>query len=189
MSTKAFYPRNEIGPGKVGFAKTRSIIEAAFYGNNVEYVRSVERAYELAKESPGTIITDLPVYDPIPQGLPYKAKILLFNDGSITGRYKDARRIAGEENTNTEKLDKLLFRALPAGVAAVRISALRLIPDLPIRNAEMETVCPALVIVANNMLTNSCPFQIVLWRKCTLFMSMLNSCTQTIEGFSVCHKC
>jgi phosphoenolpyruvate carboxykinase (ATP) len=112
MSTKAFYPRSEIGPGKVGFAKTRSIIEAAFYGNNVEYVRSVEDAYELAKKSPGTIITDLPVSDPIPQGLPYGAKVLLFNDGSITGRYKDARRIAGEENTNTEKLDKLLMDAV-----------------------------------------------------------------------------
>ena len=49
MSTKAFYSRNEIGPGKVGFARTRSIIEAAFYGNNVEYVSSVAQAYELAK--------------------------------------------------------------------------------------------------------------------------------------------
>ena len=30
MSTKAFYPINEIGKGKPGFSKTRSIIEAAF---------------------------------------------------------------------------------------------------------------------------------------------------------------
>ena len=29
MSTKAYYPLNEIGAGKVGFSKTRSIIEAA----------------------------------------------------------------------------------------------------------------------------------------------------------------
>ena len=27
MSTKAYYPRAEIGPGQVGFSKTRSIIE------------------------------------------------------------------------------------------------------------------------------------------------------------------
>ena len=32
MSTKAYYPISEIGAGKVGFSKTRSIIEAAFYG-------------------------------------------------------------------------------------------------------------------------------------------------------------
>ena len=31
MSTKAYYPINEIGAGKVGFSTTRSIIEAAFY--------------------------------------------------------------------------------------------------------------------------------------------------------------
>ena len=30
MSTKAYYPLSEIGKGKPGFSKTRSIIEAAF---------------------------------------------------------------------------------------------------------------------------------------------------------------
>ena len=34
MSTKAYYTHEEIGKGKPGFSKTRSIIEAAFYGNN-----------------------------------------------------------------------------------------------------------------------------------------------------------
>jgi len=112
MSTKAFYPRNEIGPGKVGFAKTRSIIEAAFYGNNVEYVESVAQAYELAKNSPGTIVTDLPIYRPVEQSLPVNSKVLLFNDGSITGRYKAARRIAGEPGVQTDKLDKILMDAV-----------------------------------------------------------------------------
>ncbi|MBR6504345.1 MAG: phosphoenolpyruvate carboxykinase (ATP) [Clostridia bacterium] len=112
MSTKAFYSRGEIGPGKVGFAKTRSIIEAAFYGNNVIKVESVAEAYELAKNSPGTIVTDLHVYEPEKQGLPKNAKVLLFNDGSITGRYKAARRIAGEPGVDTDKLDKILMDAV-----------------------------------------------------------------------------
>lgn len=112
MSTKAFYPRSEIGPGKVGFAKTRSIIEAAFYGNNVEKVESLDAAYELAKNSPGTIVTDLPVYEPNQQGLGLGAKVLLFNDGSITGRFKDARRIAGEPEVNTGELDKIVMDAV-----------------------------------------------------------------------------
>lgn len=112
MSTKAFYPRSEIGPGKVGFAKTRSIIEAAFYGNNVERIRSVKEAYNLAKRSPGTIVTDLPIFKPEEQGLPKDAKVLLFNDGSITGRYKAARRIAGEPGVQTEELDKILMDAV-----------------------------------------------------------------------------
>ena len=49
MSTKAYYPISEIGAGKVGFSKTRSIIEAAFYGNNVVKVETLKEAYELAK--------------------------------------------------------------------------------------------------------------------------------------------
>ena len=58
MSTKAYFPRSEIGPGKVGFSKTRSIIEAPFYGNNVIKVNSLREAYDLAKNSPGTVVTD-----------------------------------------------------------------------------------------------------------------------------------
>ena len=69
MSTKAYYPINEIGAGKPGFSKTRSIIEAAFYGNNVVKVNTVREAYELAKNSPGTIVTDMPVYRAEEQGL------------------------------------------------------------------------------------------------------------------------
>ena len=44
MSTKANYTHDEIGAGKTGFAKTRSIIEAAFYGNNVVKVTSLVRS-------------------------------------------------------------------------------------------------------------------------------------------------
>ena len=62
MSTKAYYPINEIGAGKVGFYKTRSIIETAFYGNNVVKINTLREAYELAKNSPGTVVTDMPVY-------------------------------------------------------------------------------------------------------------------------------
>lgn len=112
MSTKAFYPINEIGKGKPGFAKTRSIIEAAFYGNNVVKVTSLEEAYELAKNSPGTVITDMPVYGAKEVGLKEGSKVLLFNDGSITGRYAAARRIQGEPGVDSEKLDKILMDAV-----------------------------------------------------------------------------
>jgi len=112
MSTKAYYPINEIGKGKPGFAKTRSIIEAAFYGNNVVKVNSLKEAYELAKNSPGTVVTDMPVYNPEAIGLDEGAKVLLFNDGAITGRYAAARRIQGKPGTNQEKLDKILMEAV-----------------------------------------------------------------------------
>ena len=112
MATKAYYKTSEIGKDKVGFAKTRSIIEAAFYGNNVEKVTSLSRAYELAKNSPGTIVTDMPVYKGEEFGLPADAKVLLFNDGSITVRYAAARRITGEPGVNCDALDKIVMDAV-----------------------------------------------------------------------------
>jgi len=112
MSTKAYYPINEIGAGKPGFSKTRSIIEAAFYGNNVVKVNTLKEAYNLAKNSPGTIVTDMPVYRGEEFGLDSDARVLLFNDGAITGRYATARRIAGEPGVDCDALDKVVMDAV-----------------------------------------------------------------------------
>lgn len=112
MSTKAYYPINEIGAGKTGFSKTRSIIEAAFYGNNVVKINTLKEAYELAKNSPGTVVTDMPVYRGEEFGLEKDAKVLLFNDGAITGRYATARRITGEPGVNTAALDLVAMDAV-----------------------------------------------------------------------------
>ena len=112
MSTKAYYPINEIGKGQPGFSTTRSIIEAPFYGNNVIKVNTLREAYELAKNSPGTVVTDMPVYRGEEFGLDKDAKVLLFNDGAITGRYATARRIAGEPGVNCGALDKVVMDAV-----------------------------------------------------------------------------
>ena len=112
MATKANYPVSEIGKGKVGFSKTRAIVEAAFYGNNVVKVNSLKEAYKLAKNSPGTVVTDMPVYRAEEIGLDSDAKVLLFNDGAITGRYATARRIAGEPGVDCEALDKVAMDAI-----------------------------------------------------------------------------
>ena len=112
MSTKAYYPISEIGAGKPGFSKTRSIVEAAFYGNNVVKVNTLKEAYELAKNSPGTVVTDMPVYRGEEFGLERDAKVLLFNDGAVTGRYAGARRIKGEPGVDEVKLDKIVMDAV-----------------------------------------------------------------------------
>ncbi len=112
MSTKAYYPISEIGAGKVGFSKTRSIIEAAFYGNNVVKVNTLKEAYELAKNSPGTVVTDMPIYRGEEFGLERDAKVLLFNDGAVTGRYAAARRIKGQPGVDAGKLDKVVMDAV-----------------------------------------------------------------------------
>jgi len=90
----------------------RSIIEAAFYGNNVVKVNTLREAYELAKNSPGTVVTDMPVKDGETFGLPADAKVLLFNDGAVTGRYAAARRIKGEPGVDAGKLDKVVMDAI-----------------------------------------------------------------------------
>ena len=112
MSTKAYYPISEIGAGKVGFSKTRSIIEAAFYGNNVVKVNTLKEAYELAKNSPGTVVTDMPILRGEEFGLERDAKVLLFNDGAVTGRYAQARRIKGQPGVDAVKLDKVVMDAV-----------------------------------------------------------------------------
>ncbi len=112
MSTKAYYPISEIGAGKPGFSKTRSIIEAAFYGNNVVKINTLREAYELAKNSPGTIVTDMPIYRAEEIGLDKDSKVLLFNDGAVTGRYAQARRIKGEPGVDADKLDKVVMDAV-----------------------------------------------------------------------------
>ncbi len=94
MSTRHALKREAIGSKNPHlFNRFRTTIESAFYKNNVISVTSLEEAYRLAKNSESTIVTDLPVYRSEDLGLPADAKVLLNNDGKITGRQAKARRI------------------------------------------------------------------------------------------------
>jgi len=91
----------------------RTIIETAFYGNNVQQVGDLCQAYELAKKSPGTIeLTDIPVYRPLDLGLPENSNALLFNDGAVYGRCAAARRIIGDPDVSLQSLAALLREAV-----------------------------------------------------------------------------
>ena len=101
MATRSYLKRAEIGSTHPHlFSRIRSTIETAFYRNNVIRIESLEEAYQLAKHSPGTIITDLPVYRSEELGLPVDAKVLIFNDGIITGRQAQARRLINKDNVD-----------------------------------------------------------------------------------------
>lgn len=97
MATIEYFKSKEIT------SRIRATIETAFYGNNVELINTPSEMYKLAKDSPGTIVTDMPVYKPEEVGLPQDAKVLLFNDGNVTGRCAAARRIVGEPNVDLEE--------------------------------------------------------------------------------------
>ncbi|TYB91542.1 MAG: phosphoenolpyruvate carboxykinase, partial [Kosmotoga sp.] len=87
-------------------------IETAFYRNNVVNVNSRREAYKLAKESPGTIVTQNEVYEPERLGLDPHTKILLFNDGAVYGRYAGARRIVGESGLDLDDLAAKIREAI-----------------------------------------------------------------------------
>jgi phosphoenolpyruvate carboxykinase (ATP) len=100
MSTTSNYKVEEINKSNPLIDSLRTTIETNFYGNNVIKVNSISEAYKLAKESPGTIVTDMSVYRPEELGLSTDSKVLLFNDGAVTGRFAGARVIMGEANVN-----------------------------------------------------------------------------------------
>lgn len=107
MATKSNLPIEEIGlkTPKL-FSRVRSTIETTFYRNNVIEVTSVAQAYELAKNSKGTIITSQKVERAEELGLPKDANVLLFNDGAITGRQARLRKLV--DKTNEDKFASLL---------------------------------------------------------------------------------
>lgn len=80
------------------FSNFKVMIETAFYGNHVTTIGSINKAYQLAVHSPGTIVTDIPIYNPEDFGISCDAKVLVENNGAIVGRTTSARRII---NTNT----------------------------------------------------------------------------------------
>lgn len=112
MSTNSRFKREEIGINRIAFSPSRTTIETAFYGNNVRKVLDLKVAYQMAKESVGTIALDLPVFQPEKIGLPEDAQILLFNDGETVGRFAGARIILGEKGVIEADIAAILREAV-----------------------------------------------------------------------------
>jgi len=112
MATNSRFERSKITTGNIGFSPSRTTIETAFYGNNVKKVIDLKEAYEMAKNSKGTIATDMPVFEPEKIGLPEGAKILLFNDGETVGRFAGARIILGEKDVVESNFAAILREAV-----------------------------------------------------------------------------
>ncbi|MGI5850380.1 MAG: phosphoenolpyruvate carboxykinase (ATP) [Christensenellales bacterium] len=103
MATRERFKWSEIKKNSPYFSSIKATIETAFMGNNVYPVQTLKEAYKLASESPGTIVTNVPVYEPEKIGLAKDSKVLLFNDGDVKGRAAAARRILGEPGVNEEE--------------------------------------------------------------------------------------
>lgn len=115
MSTQEYFAQNDIRKENKLFSPTKTIVETAFYGNNVTAVTTVKKAYELAKNSPKTIVTDLPIIHTKELGLPANAKMLVDNHGRIVGRTAAARQVLGEPGVKAFELQAVLREAVYAG--------------------------------------------------------------------------
>ncbi|MDR0853224.1 MAG: phosphoenolpyruvate carboxykinase (ATP) [Clostridiales Family XIII bacterium] len=111
MSSISGFRREDITQGKRAFSMSRTTIETAFYGNNVKRLNDLKEAYRLAKETTGTVETDMPIFKPEEIGLPDGANILLFNDGETVGRFAGARVILGEVGVEEADIAKVLREA------------------------------------------------------------------------------
>ncbi|MDR0569854.1 MAG: phosphoenolpyruvate carboxykinase (ATP) [Clostridiales Family XIII bacterium] len=112
MSTVSRFKREEVKAGKRAFSMSRTTIETAFYGNNVERMIDLKKAYEMARASTGTVTVDMPVYKPEEIGIPDGAKILLFNDGETVGRFAGARVILGEKGVDETAMAAVIREAV-----------------------------------------------------------------------------
>ena len=104
MATIETYQRSALKKTNPLLTKLRTTVETAFYGSNMHEVTTLAEAYELAKTSPGVIVTDLPIKETAKLGLPEDAKVLVENGGKIVGRTAKARRIVGEDKAEDEQL-------------------------------------------------------------------------------------
>lgn len=112
MSTIQGTPISQIKKDNPLFSNFRATIETSFYGNHVRKITTVEEAYELAKNAHGTIVTDLPVYQPESLGIPSNAKVLVNNDGKVFGRTAAARRIIGHPGIDNKLYSDILREAV-----------------------------------------------------------------------------
>ena len=112
MSTRYQWNNSEISSTNSALSRMRTTIESAFLGNNVQDLKSLKQAYQLAKNSPGTIITDMSVYQPDKIGLDADTKVLLFNDGDVSARCAQARRILGSPGISEEQYSAVVREAI-----------------------------------------------------------------------------
>lgn len=112
MATRRTFETETIRKDNDRLSALKTIIETAFYGNNVHKVETLEEAYHLAHDIPNTIVLDQNVAHAEDLGLPSDAKVLVENGKSIVGRTARARRIYGKDVEEDEELMKVVLDAV-----------------------------------------------------------------------------
>src|SRR5699024_2859937 len=112
MSTRRKFETDTIRKDNKLLSPLKTLVETAFYKNDITKVNSLEEAYNYARKSPTTIVLDQTVENAEELGLPEDAKLLVENGNSIVGRTARARRIYGKDPEEDEKLLKVVMDAI-----------------------------------------------------------------------------
>ena len=112
MVTRRKFSPQEIRKNSSYFSPLKTIVETAFYENQVLAIKTVEEAYQLASVAAGTVVLDMPVIHTKELGLPSYARVLLTNSGAVVGRTAKARRIYGRDSQEDETLLFLVRSAI-----------------------------------------------------------------------------
>ncbi|MGT2907142.1 phosphoenolpyruvate carboxykinase (ATP) [Streptococcus dentiloxodontae] len=112
MVTRHQFSENEMGKNSSYFSPLKTIVETAFYENQVHSIKTLEEAYQLASVAAGTVVLDMPVIHTKELGLPSYARVLLTNSGAIVGRTAKARRIYGVNADEDERLLSIVRSAI-----------------------------------------------------------------------------
>ncbi len=83
MATRNQFSTLEMRKSSPYFSALKTIVETAFYENQVHPIKTLEEAYQLASNAAGTVILDMPVIHTKELGLPSYARVLLTNSGAV----------------------------------------------------------------------------------------------------------
>ena len=112
MVTRNQFSTLEMRKSSPYFSALKTIVETAFYENQVHPIKTLEEAYQLASNAAGTVILDMPVIHTKELGLPSYARVLLTNSGAVVGRTAKARRIFGQDEEEDECLLSIVRSAV-----------------------------------------------------------------------------
>ncbi len=95
MVTRNQFSTLEMRKASPYFSALKTIVETAFYENQVISIKTLREAYQLASNAAGTVISGHACHSHKRTWLPSYARVLLTNSGAVVGRTAKARRIYG----------------------------------------------------------------------------------------------
>lgn len=112
MATINRFEKETIRQDNPQFSMVKTLIETAFYGNNVQAIEHLEQAYQLAASAPNTIILDQKIVKAKALGLAEDTRVLVANGGAVVGRTAKARRVWGQDPEEDKRIAAILREEL-----------------------------------------------------------------------------